>query len=46
MIGAAVGDKDGNRTDQVLHVLLPRSDYDIDPTAGMSSACAAPGPRI
>ncbi|MGW5073376.1 hydroxylase [Rhodococcus sp. NPDC004095] len=30
MIGAAVGDKDGNRTDQVLHVLLPRSDYEID----------------
>ena len=27
MIGAAVGDKDGNRTGQVLHVLLPRSDY-------------------
>ncbi|MEE2057166.1 acyl-CoA dehydrogenase family protein [Rhodococcus artemisiae] len=31
MIGAAVGDEDGNRTDKVLHVLLPRSDYDIDP---------------
>ncbi|PND52698.1 acyl-CoA dehydrogenase family protein [Rhodococcus aetherivorans] len=32
MIGAAVGDKDGNRLNppQVLHVLLPRSDYDID----------------
>lgn len=33
MIGAAVGDKDGNRLmpPQNLHVLLPRSDYDIDP---------------
>ena len=31
MIGAAVGDRNGNRTDQVLHVLLPRSDYEIDP---------------
>ncbi|MBD0862559.1 hydroxylase [Gordonia sp. zg691] len=30
MIGAAVGDKDGNRTGQVLHVVLPRSDYEID----------------
>ncbi len=30
MIGAAVGDKDGNRTDKVLHVVLPRSDYEID----------------
>ncbi|MFI1460938.1 acyl-CoA dehydrogenase family protein [Nocardia carnea] len=30
MIGAAVGDKDGKRTGKVLHVLLPRSDYDID----------------
>ncbi|WP_138841592.1 acyl-CoA dehydrogenase family protein [Rhodococcus pyridinivorans] len=32
MIGAAVGDKDGNRLNppQSLHVLLPRSDYRID----------------
>ncbi|WP_016931767.1 acyl-CoA dehydrogenase family protein [Rhodococcus sp. R1101] len=32
MIGAAVGDKDGNRLNppQSLHVLLPRSDYTID----------------
>ncbi|MEU5840975.1 hydroxylase [Rhodococcus sp. NPDC047139] len=32
MIGAAVGDKDGNRLSppQSLHVLLPRSDYRID----------------
>ncbi|MCZ0914149.1 acyl-CoA dehydrogenase family protein [Gordonia amicalis] len=30
MIGAAVGDENGNRTDQVLHVVLPRSDYEID----------------
>lgn len=30
MIGAAVGDKDGNRTGKVLHVVLPRSDYEID----------------
>ena len=32
MIGAAVGDRDGNRVmpPQILHVLLPRSDYDID----------------
>ncbi|TSD98275.1 hydroxylase [Gordonia rubripertincta] len=30
MIGAAVGDKDGNRTGQILHVVLPRSDYEID----------------
>lgn len=30
MIGAAVGDKDGNRTGKVLHVVLPRSDYRID----------------
>ncbi|MGW3481763.1 acyl-CoA dehydrogenase family protein [Rhodococcus indonesiensis] len=32
MIGAAVGDKDGNRLmpPKVLHVLLPRSDYEID----------------
>ncbi|MBM9458339.1 hydroxylase [Nocardioides sp. zg-536] len=30
MIGAAVGDKDGNRTNEVLHVVLPRSDYEID----------------
>src|SRR5690606_11326012 len=30
MIGAAVGDKDGNRTGQVLHVVRPRSDYELD----------------
>ncbi|MCA1007253.1 hydroxylase [Rhodococcus hoagii] len=32
MIGAAVGDRDGNRLmpPQILHVLLPRSDYEID----------------
>ncbi|MFG1792535.1 hydroxylase [Nocardia sp. NPDC049149] len=32
MIGAAVGDKHGKRLlpPQMLHVLLPRSDYDID----------------
>lgn len=32
MIGAAVGDQDGNRLmpPKVLHVLLPRSDYEID----------------
>ncbi|WP_430335282.1 hydroxylase [Rhodococcus sp. ACT016] len=32
MIGAAVGDQDGNRLmpPQILHVLLPRSDYEID----------------
>ncbi|AHD22617.1 hydroxylase [Rhodococcus pyridinivorans SB3094] len=32
MIGAAVGDEDGNRLNppQSLHVLLPRSDYRID----------------
>ncbi|MFZ2176011.1 MAG: acyl-CoA dehydrogenase family protein [Rhodococcus sp. (in: high G+C Gram-positive bacteria)] len=32
MIGAAVGDADGKRLmpPKVLHVLLPRSDYDID----------------
>ncbi|MFC7449066.1 acyl-CoA dehydrogenase family protein [Rhodococcus daqingensis] len=33
MIGAALGDQDGNALNppQVLHVLLPRSDYEIDP---------------
>ncbi|MET8795926.1 acyl-CoA dehydrogenase family protein [Nocardia sp. NPDC004568] len=30
MIGAAVGDKAGNRTDRVLHVVLPRADSRID----------------
>ncbi|MCL2535301.1 MAG: hydroxylase, partial [Nocardiaceae bacterium] len=32
MIGAAVGDRGGNRSmpPQILHVLLPRSDYEID----------------
>ncbi|OQS15649.1 hydroxylase [Nocardia donostiensis] len=30
VIGAAVGGKDGNRTGEVLHVVLPRSDYEID----------------
>ncbi|RVW02515.1 acyl-CoA dehydrogenase family protein [Rhodococcus spongiicola] len=30
MIGAAVGDADGNRTNRIMHVLLPRSDYEID----------------
>ncbi|QBJ98378.1 hydroxylase [Rhodococcus sp. ABRD24] len=32
MIGAAVGDRDGNRImpPKILHVLLPRSDYEID----------------
>ncbi len=32
MIGAAIGDEDGNRLTppQALHVLLPRSDYEID----------------
>lgn len=32
MIGAAVGDRDGNRLmpPQILHVLVPRSDYEID----------------
>ncbi|MEU4838102.1 acyl-CoA dehydrogenase family protein [Nocardia testacea] len=30
MIGAAVGDAAGNRTDKVLHVVLPRADYRID----------------
>lgn len=29
MIGAALGDASGNRTDKVLHVVLPRSDYSI-----------------
>lgn len=31
-IGAAVGDKDGNRVmpPQMMHVLVPRSDYEID----------------
>lgn len=33
MIGAAVGDAEGKRVmpPEILHVLLPRSDYDIDP---------------
>ena len=41
MIGAAVGDKDGNRTDKVLHVLLPAPTTTSTRTAGTSSACAA-----
>lgn len=30
MIGALEGDKDGKPTGKVLHVLVPRSDYEID----------------